>query len=83
MAQLSKGPNAAFNYALAGDVSSLTHRVSQMGGGLNESMLALNIAFNTTEVTGRVQNTILGLNGSIGNIVTTAIGAVNGGMIKN
>ena len=83
LAQLSKGPNAAFDYALAGDVSSLTHRVSQMGGGLNESMLALNIASNTTEVTGRVQNTILGLNGSIGNIVTTTIGAVNGGMISN
>jgi len=33
LAQLSKGPNAAFDYALAGDVSSLTHRVSQLGGG--------------------------------------------------
>lgn len=83
LAQLGKGPNAAFDYALAGDVSSLSHRVSQMGGGLDESMLALNIATNTTEVTGRISNRIVGLNGSIADIVTTTIGAVNGGMISN
>ncbi|MBR2655601.1 MAG: hypothetical protein IKD58_03760 [Loktanella sp.] len=83
LAQLSKGPNAAFDLALAGDISALTHRVSQMGGGINESMLALNIASNTSEVTGRVSNIIVGLNGSIGDIVTTTIGAVNGGMIGN
>ena len=83
LAELAKGPNATFDYALAGDVSSLTHRISQMGGGLNESMLALNIASNSSEVTGRVSNIIVGLNASIGNIVTTTIGAVNGGKISN
>ena len=83
LAQLAKGPNATFDYALAGDVSSLTHRISQIGGGLNESMLAVNIASNSSEVTGRVSNIIVGLNASIGDIVTTTIGAVNGGMIQN
>lgn len=82
LAHLGRGPNTAFDRALAGEISTLTHRVSQMGGGLNESMLALNIAFNTTEVTGRISNIIVGLNGSIGDIVTTAIGAVNGGTIS-
>ena len=83
LAQLAKGPNATFDYALAGDVSALSHRISQIGGGLNESMLALNIASNSSEVTGRVSNIIVGLNASIGDIVTTTIGAVNGGMIQN
>ena len=83
LAQLAKGPNATFDYALAGDVSSLTHRISQIGGGLNESMLAVNIASNSSEVTGRVSNIIVGLNASIGDIVTTTIGAVNGGMFQN
>lgn len=83
LAQLAKGPNATFDYALAGDVSSLTHRTSQIGGGLNESMLAMNIASNSSEVTGRVSNIVVGLNVSIGDIVTTTIGAVNGGMIQN
>lgn len=83
LAHLGRGPNTTFDYAHAGDISALTHRVSQMGGGVNESMLALNIASNATEVTGRVSNIIVGLNGSIGNIVTTTLGAVNGGMISN
>lgn len=83
LAHLGRGPNATFDYAQAGDISALTHRVSQMGGGMNESMLALNIASNMTEVTGRVSNIIVGLNVSIGDIVTTTIGAVNGGMISN
>mgnify|MGYP003636497376 FL=1 len=83
LAQLAKGPNATFDYALAGDVSSLTHRTSQIGGGLNESMLAMNIASNSSEVTGRVSNIVVGLNASIGDIVTTTIGAVNGGMFQN
>lgn len=83
LAHLARGPNATFDQALAGEISALTHRVSQTGGGLNESMLALNIASNMTEVTGRVSNIIVGLNGSIGDIVTTTIGAVNGGMISN
>lgn len=83
LALLAKGPNATFDYALAGEISALTHRVRQMGGGVNESMLALNIASNTSEVTGRVSNIIVGLNGSIGNIVTTTLGAVNGGMNSN
>ena len=83
LARLAKGPNATFDYALAGDVSAVSHRISQMGGGLNESMLALNIASNSSEVTGRVSNIIVGLNANIGDIVTTTIGAVNGGMISN
>lgn len=83
LAHLARGPNATFDQALAGEVSALTHRVSQTGGGLNESMLTLNVASNMTEVTGRVSNIIVGLNGSIGDIVTTTIGAVNGGMISN
>lgn len=83
LAHLGRGPNATFDQALAGEISAMTHRVSQMGGGVNESTLALNIASNMTEVTGRVSNIIVGLNGSIGDIVTTTIGAVNGGKISN
>ncbi|MFO8127505.1 hypothetical protein [Yoonia sp.] len=62
LAHLGRGPNTAFDYAQAGEISALTHRVRQMGGGVNESMLALNIASNATEVTGRVSNIIVGLN---------------------
>ncbi|WP_322896304.1 MULTISPECIES: hypothetical protein [unclassified Yoonia] len=83
LAHLGPGPSTPIDYALAGEISALTHRVSDMGGGFNESMLALNIASNTGEVTGRVSNIFVGLNGSIGNIVTTTIGAVNSGKISN
>jgi hypothetical protein len=82
LAHLGRGPNATFDQARTGEISALTDRVSQMGGGLNESMAALNIASNSAEVTGRVNTIIVGLNGSIGDIVTTTIGAVNGGKIS-
>lgn len=83
LAQLAKGPNATFEAANAGNVSAIAHRITQMGGGLEESMLALNVASNSSEITGRVSNIIVGLNASIGSIVTTTIGAVNGGSISN
>lgn len=83
LAQIGKGPNVSFDSVLAGDVFALSDRVTQMGGGLNESILALNIASNTTEVTGRISNLVTGLSGSIGNIASTVIGAVNGGEVRN
>lgn len=83
LAHLNRGPNQSLNQAVAGDVLAISSRINQMGGSLNESVLSLNLATNSSEVTGRVQNTILGLNARVDNIVTTAIGAVNGGSIAN
>jgi hypothetical protein len=83
LARLGRGPNATMDYAMTDDLVALSSRVHQMGGGLNESILALNLASNSSAVSGRVQNTISGLNARIGDIVTTAIGAVNGGSISN
>jgi hypothetical protein len=83
LALFNIGPNQSLNQAVAGDVLAISSRINQMGGSLNESVLSLNLATNSSEVTGRVQNTILGLNARVGNIVTTAIGAVNGGSVSN
>jgi hypothetical protein len=83
LALLNRGPNESLNLAVAGDVLAISSRINQMGGSLNESVLSLNLATNSSEVTGRVQNTILGLNARVDNIVTTAIGAVNGGSVSN
>jgi hypothetical protein len=83
LALLNRGPNESLNQAVAGDVLAISSRINQMGGSLNESVLSLNLATNSSEVTGRVQNTILGLNARVDNIVTTAIGAVNGGSVSN
>jgi hypothetical protein len=83
LARLSRGPNVAFDYGLVDTALALSSRVEQMGGSVNASTLAVNLATNGTEVTGRVENVILGVNGSIVDVIATTIGAVNGGHISN
>lgn len=83
LARLSKGPNIVFDYAATDVTSAMVNRVAQMGGGAEASMLAINLATNSTDVTGRVTNIVSGVNGAIVNIITTTLGAVNGGAISN
>ena len=45
--------------------------------------MMLNIAHNTSIIRGNVENTLIAVNGSVGNISTTALGAVNTGAITN
>jgi len=83
LARLSKGPNITFDYASTDMAYALSNHTEQMGGSMNSSMMAINLATNSTDVTGRVTNIILGVNGTVNSIVTTALGAVNGGSVSN
>ena len=83
LARLSKGPNIVFDYAATDVTSAMVNRVAQMGGGAEASMLAINLATNSTDVTGRVTNIVSGVNGAVVSIITTTLGAVNGGAISN
>ncbi len=83
LARLGRGPNISFDYASTDMTSSLSNRIAQMGGNRDTSTLAINLASNGTDVTGRVTNIVSGVNGSVIDIVTTALGAVNGGAISN
>jgi len=81
LARLSKGPNITSYIASTDLTSVMSNDIMQLGGNTAASLMAVNGAFNSTEVTGRVSNIITGVNGSVAGIVTTALGAVNGGFI--
>lgn len=51
------------------------------GGSAEAAVIGINIATNTSEVTGAVLTRIQSRSASIQNLVTTAIGAVNGGIV--
>lgn len=45
--------------------------------------MMLNVAHNTSVIMGNVDNALIAVNGSVGNINTTALGAVNTGTITS
>jgi hypothetical protein len=83
MARLSKGPNITFDFASTDITSVLSNQVGHLGGSADASMMAINLATNSTVVTARVLNIISDVNGHVDSIVTTALGAVNSGSVSN
>jgi hypothetical protein len=79
----SLGVNSDYNKAVAGTSSAVSGKVEQLGGIGGQTALVLNVASNATSVLGSVMNTFTGLNGSVGNIGTTVLGAVNTGTISS
>ena len=64
-------------------VTSTTHVISatmkQIGSSSDSGALVLNVAYSASTVNGSIQNTLQELNGWVGNLSTTALGAVNTG----
>ena len=64
-------------------VTSTTHVISatmkQIGSSSDSGALVLNVAYSASTVNGSIQNTLQELNGLVGNLSTTALGAVNTG----
>lgn len=79
----SLGVNSDYNQAIAGTSEAVSGKVQQLGGIADQTALVLNVASNATSVVGSVQNTFSALNGSVGNIATTVLGAVNTGTISS
>jgi hypothetical protein len=55
----------------------------QLGGSADTGALVLNIASNMTGVNGSIANTMNEVNGTVGDLSTTALGAVNTGTITS
>lgn len=68
--------------AMATDVYAAQSIHQAAGGSAEAAVLALNVASNVSEVTGAVITHIQGRSASIETLVTTAIGAVNGGVVN-
>lgn len=77
------GVNSDYNHAVTSASSAVSGKVLQLGGIADQGALVLNVASNATSVAGSVTNQFVALNGSVGNIGTTVLGAVNTGTIAS
>lgn len=77
------GVNAAVDQAKTRRTSAYSAAVGQIGGDAATGALVLNIASNMTAVNGAISNTMREINGTVGNLSTTALGAVNTGTIQS
>ena len=75
------GLNADVDEATAGNTRAVSAAMAQLGGADASGVLAINIAANMTRIDGSITNALTGVNGTIGDLSTTALGAVNTGTI--
>lgn len=80
---IALGANMNVSEAVAGASQAIHGTIDQIGGSVDTAALVLNVASNSTAVLGNVNNQFASLNGSIGNVATTVLGAVNTGTITN
>lgn len=81
LAGISQGANIAVQQAQTRAASANSVDLSQIGGRADSSAIALNIAHSASEITGAVVNRVNGQSVAIGDILTTVLGAVNGGRV--
>lgn len=80
---ITLGTNQDVSEAIAGTSSAVSAKINQLGGAGDTGALVLNVAHNATDVIGSVKNTFTALNGSVGDVSTTVLGAVNTGTITS
>lgn len=81
--EISLGLNAAVEDAMTRSTRAMQIDLVQIGGSDATGALVLNVASNMTGVNGRIQNNMMAVNGTIGSLSTTTLGAVNTGTITS
>jgi hypothetical protein len=81
--EITLGVNMAVDEAKTMSTGAYSAAVGQIGGDAATGALVLNIAANMTAVNGAISNTMREVNGTVGNLSTTALGAVNTGTITS
>lgn len=81
--EITLGVNSAVDEAGTTGSRAISAAVTQIGGSADAGALVLNLAHNASAVDGSIQNTLLAVNGSAGNLATTTLGAVNTGTITS
>lgn len=79
--EIGLGVNQDLNEAIAGSSRAVSGKIVQLGGAADTAVLVANISTNATSVAGSVVNRFTALNGTVGNISTTVLGAVNTGTV--
>ena len=82
LAGISNGADIAVQQAQTRSASASSVQFSQIGGQPDVQALALNIAHSASAITGAVVNRVNGQSVVVGDIVTTVLGAVNGGRVN-
>lgn len=77
------GASSASDQASTVSTAALRGRLDQLGGGEDIGVLVLNSSSNTMAILGSVTNLMTAVNGTVGDISTTALGAVNTGSITS
>lgn len=77
------GASSASDQATTMSTAALRGRLDQLGGGEDIGVLVLNSSSNTMAILGSVTNLMTAVNGTVGDISTTALGAVNTGSITS
>ena len=81
--EITLGVNSAVDEANTSSTRAVSAAITQIGGSADTGALVLNVASNASQVIGSIENTLVAVNGSIGNLSTTALGAVNTGTITS
>ena len=81
--EITVGVGSAVDDAASSTARAISASMTVVGGSSDSGSMMLNIASNTSIIIGRVENDIVAANGSLGNISTTTLGAVNTGNIAN
>ena len=82
LAGISNGADIAVQQAQTRSAWASSVQFSQIGGQPDVQALALNIAHSASAITGAVVNRVNGQSVVVGDIVTTVLGAVNGGRVN-
>lgn len=75
------GVNSAVDDAAGSTTRAIQASLTVVGSAAEAGTMMLNISHNTSSTRGNVENTLNQVNGSVGGISTTALGAVNTGTI--
>jgi hypothetical protein len=80
---ITVGVQSAVDEAATSTTQAIGASLTVVGGSAQTGTMMLNIAHNTSVIRGNVDNTLIAMNGSVGDISTTALGAVNTGTITS
>lgn len=81
LSQIANGVNGAVSEAESTSTYAITGVTDAIGGTEDTAFLALNIASNSSSIVGRVMTTVHARSAVVHDVVTTVIGAVNGGIV--
>lgn len=82
LAEVSMGASVSLSEALTGGVASSSLTLKALGGTAQGPALALNQATNGTAIAGQIRTIVFQQTVSVGEIMSTAIGAVNAGTVN-